>query len=558
MKYVDIRDLPPCSFSPQCLRLLDDLDMPASAPGRLAYIEDLRERRRLRQLRSHLANCPTCSALLAEARRARAQQRMTLYHFLKANEQRVPPTSHRIIEAMRREKAQKDEEPSQGVRTHSQNLSLFAHPAEQDESSTSLQARSSPRALQHRSLFQNVLTLATVAAVILAAVGLLNRFSDQPASTPAGSSSSPLQRQQPAQGGPSVNNYGWDTVLVGLTMLSASGMVKSFTFYGYNAPAGKMKQLASLTQAMLAVNMDGISRDGQSLLYDMTIPDQQTTYTVYSPAAGQRNIYRLPAGEGGNAIWMDSSHILVLESASLVVELDTQSGARHQYASWPIKASRLAFYRQPFLYFIGAEGLVAGALYRVNLSEVNAVPHYITNTHSGTRFWLSVDGTTLFYADKGASGKQGIYAMNSDGTNARLLRSGPGIPIGYADDNTLMVLQPVGDRLEVIQMGVTSARPERVLLANAAPGAISLCRSGEFVAAVEMCDGSVALEPYGHGLLLHAYYANGSHSLVYDNLVTGSSRTILTLPANTTVQLPGWSRIFAAPAAMNQAACLCA
>lgn len=557
MKYVDIRDLPPCSFSPQCLRLLDDLDTPAaSAPGRLAYIEDLQEKRRLRQLRSHLANCPTCSALLAEARRARARQRMMLYHFLQANERRVPSTSHAIIEAMRQEKAQGDEKSLHRGRTRSQNLSLFVHPIEQNEAPGSPQARSSLRSFQHRSLFQNVLTLATVAAVILAAVGLLNRFSDQPTPAPASGNSSPLQRQQPTQGGTAVNNYGWDTVLVGLTMLSASGMVKGFTFYGYDASTSKMKQLVSSTQVFLNVNMDGISHDGQSLLYDTTFPDRQTTYSVYSPDAGQHNVYQLPAGKGGNAIWMDSSHILVQEGFSQVVELDTRSGTRQR--TWPLKASRLAFYRQPFLYFIGAENLIAGALYRVNLSEASAEPHYITNTHAGTRFWLSIDGTTIFYTNKGASGKQGIYAMNSDGTNARLLRAGPALPIGYADDNALMVLQQVGERLEVIQMGATSAQPERVVFTNAAPGATSLCNADRLVAVIEICDGNIALEPYGHGLLLHAYYANGSHSLVYDNLVTGSSRTILSLPANSSVQLPGWSKMSTAPVTMNQAACLCA
>jgi hypothetical protein len=558
MKYVDIRDLPPCSFSPQCLRLLDELDaLEASASGRLAYIEDLQEKRRLRQLRSHLANCPTCSALLAEARRTRTQQRVLLYHFLHTNERRVPSTSQAIIEAMRREKAQEAEKSPQRVRTRTQNSSLFVHPVEQDEVPVSLQARASSRSFQHRNLFQNILTLATVAAVILAAVGLLNRFSDQPTSAPTNSNSSPLQGQQPEPRGPTVNNYGWDTVLVGLTMLSASGMVKGFTFYGYDASTSKMKQLVSSTQVFLNVNMDGISHDGQSLLYDTTFPDRQTTYSVYSPAAGQRNIYWLPAGEGGNAIWMDSSHILVQEGFSQVVELDTRNGTRQR--TWPLKASRLAFYRQPFLYFIGAENLIAGALYRMNLSEASAEPHYITNAHAGSRFWLSIDGTTLFYANKGASGKQGIYAMNSDGTNVRLLRAGPALPIGYADDNALMVLQQVGERLEVIQMGATPAQPERVVFTDAAPGAISLCSADDkLTAAIAICDGNIALEPYGHGLLLHAYYANGSHSLVYDNLVTGSSRTILSLPVNASVQLPGWSKMSIAPVAMHQATCLCA
>src|SRR5690242_14160300 len=99
MKYVDIRDLPPCSFSPQCLRLIDDLDVPAAArsPARLSHIADFQDERQLRQLRSHVPGCPTCSALLLEARRLRSQQRLMLHRFLIANEKRVPSTTSAIF-----------------------------------------------------------------------------------------------------------------------------------------------------------------------------------------------------------------------------------------------------------------------------------------------------------------------------------------------------------------------------------------------------------------------------------------------------------------------------
>jgi hypothetical protein len=73
-----------------------------------------------------------------------------------------------------------------------------------------------------------------------------------------------------------------------------------------------------------------------------------------------------------------------------------------------------------------------------------------------------------------------------------------------------------------------------------------------------VCDQNIALAPYGHGLLLHAYYSNGANSLVYDNLDTGSSSVIRTLPGNTSVQLPGWSKISASSTLNGQAACLCA
>jgi len=43
---------------------------------------------------------------------------------------------------------------------------------------------------------------------------------------------------------------------------------------------------------------------------------------------------------------------------------------------------------------------------------------------------------------------------------------------------------------------------------------------------------------YGRGLLLHAYYNRWLQSLVYDDLITGSSRKIFTVPEHTSVQLP--------------------
>jgi hypothetical protein len=546
MKSVDVGDLPPCAFGPQCLRLLDELDLPAACPsGCLTSIENLQERRQLRQLRSHLASCSTCSALLADARRARAQQRVLLYHVLKANERQVPSTAHLIIEAMRQTRAHNDAPTPPEAHVHAQSLSLLARPVERGSASHPLQAQGSGHPLQHRSLFHSVLTLATVAVVILAAAGLLNHFADQSASAPAGGNSSPFEHRQPG-------GDGWDTVLIGLTMLSAGGMVKGFTFYSYDAPADRLERIVSSTRTFAHVTMEGISHDGQSLLYDLASAHQRT-YTIYSPAAGAHTVYQLPAGAGGNAIWVDSSHILVQQRAGLVVELDTQQGG--VVRAWPIKAERLVCYHQPFLYFIA--GGQANALYRANLEAVGASVQYVTDAQPDTRFWLSVDGTTVFYASRGAVGGQGIYAVHADGSNVHLLRAGLGLPIGYTDDNALLLLQQVGGRLEVVRLGRTPAQAERVLLTNAAPGATSLCGAAGLVAVIKICNGNIALEPHGHGLLLHAYYANGSHGLVYDNLQTGASQTILTLPASTTVQLPGWSKMVAAPAA-GQLACLCA
>jgi hypothetical protein len=558
MKYVDIRDLPPCSFSPQCLRLIDDLDMPAAptVSPQLSYIGDLQDERELRKLRSHVPGCPTCSALLAEARRMRTQQRMMLYHFLVTNERYVPSTSGAIFEALRREQAQ-NEEPRRR-RSRSQDLTLFP-PVEQDEDLTlsPLPLRSRPS--QHRSLFQNFLTLATVAAVILAALGLLNRVASQPGTaSPASSSSHP--NQQPVQQNPAAHSYGWDSVVIGITLLSATGVVKSFTFYNYNTVSDQMAILTGSDQPVSNVRMEGISQDGQSLLYASTDLAQHTMYSVYSPASGVRELYQLKAGLGGNAIWMDSEHVLVQNVEGTVSEVDISTGTIQN--SWPIKASRLTFYHYPFLYFVGAENVDAGALYRLDLTQVHAVAQRVTRATPDTHFWFSIDGSTVFYANKGSSGKEGIYAVRSDGTDARLLRTGPGIPIGYAADNALMLLQQVGRKLQVIQMGATSSQPEQVVFSNAAPGATSLCGASGVVLVIAICDQNVALAPYGHGLLLNAYYADGSHGLIYDNLATGQTHLLRRLPGTTSVQLPGWSKMSVSPAgtplATRAGACLCA
>src|SRR5216683_385983 len=175
MKYVDIRDLPPCSFSPQCLRLIDDLDMPIAAPvpARLAYIEDLQDERHLRQLRSHVPKCPTCSTLLAEARRMRTQQRMMLYHYMVTSERQVPSTSGAIFEALHREHTTEEAPAGRKTDMHTREQRASKPVAAASSSApVPLYARSS----QHHRVFQNALTLATVAAVILAAIGLLNRF----------------------------------------------------------------------------------------------------------------------------------------------------------------------------------------------------------------------------------------------------------------------------------------------------------------------------------------------------------------------------------------------
>lgn len=530
MKYVDIRDLPPCALSPQCLRLLDDLDMPptARAPAQLTYIDDLQDERQLRQLRSHVPGCPTCSALLAEARRMRTQQRTMLHHFLLANEQRVPATTRSIFAALRREQAQQETAKRRATRAYarSQARKVLA----EHESKAPQVFALHPRLFQPRNVLQHVLTLATVLAVILATVGLLNRASSS--STARQPTSHP---QSPDTGAGSED---WNSVVIGLTLVSAVGVVKGFTIYNYDAPTGHLDTLYSSSHEALSMKLEEVSNDGRSLLYDATSLEQQTSYATLSSSSTPRPFYQQNARFAGDAIWMDASHALIQDLQGTVLKVNVQSNLIE--GSWQLDTAHLAFYHTPFLYYTSA---VTEALYRMDLSRSDSAPQRLTGSLPNTRFWLSPYGTTIFYMSGDSSVAPGIYAINTDGTHVRQVYAGTGIPIGYAQDNTLMVLQQVGTKLQALKVGATAQQKPQVMLADVAPGAISLCGPTSASVVIALCDENVALSPYGHGLLVHAYYADGSHSLVYDDLATGSSRKILAVPASSLVQLPGWSRM---------------
>jgi hypothetical protein len=315
--------------------------------------------------------------------------------------------------------------------------------------------------------------------------------------------------------------------------------MRNVTVYNFNALNNQMTTLLSDDSS---VRLDAVSLDGQSLLYEEASADtRQVNYATFSVTASTRNFYHLAAGQAGNAIWIDNQRILVSDMRGSVLALNAATGALQQ--SWAVQTSQLAFYNQPFLYFVGADNLTASALYRINLAQDQALPQQVTRSSPNTHFWLSPDGTTVVYANRGTTGEEGIYAVDSDGSHERLLQPGAGMPLGYTANKTLLSLQQVGSRIEAIRLTTTLPEQSQVVLADAAPDAASLCLQAQSLTLIALCDQNIALAPSGRGLLLHTYYADGSHSLVYDDLTTGVSRKIKDLASGTTVQLPGWSKI---------------
>ncbi|MGH2510557.1 MAG: hypothetical protein ACRDHZ_24545, partial [Ktedonobacteraceae bacterium] len=262
------------------------------------------------------------------------------------------------------------------------------------------------------------------------------------------------------------------------------------------------------------------------------------TYTTFSMNDGAHAFYHLGTRLAGNALWMDANHVLAQNRQGTVLDLDVYNNVVQQ--TWPLQAAQLMFYHAPFLYFTNNEDGATHTLYRLNLTQPNAVPQQVTAPLPDTRFWLSPNGSTIFYT---RNNPQGTYAIDNDGSHERLLHSGPGIPIGYAEDDSLMLAEQAGQKIQIIKLGTTAQQKEQVIFADAAPQATSLCGPTNKVTVIALCDQNIALAPYGHGLVLHAYYADGSHDLVYDDLTSGVSHKILSVPDDTSVQLPGWSRL---------------
>ena len=527
MKYVDTRDLPPCALSPQCLRLLEDLDEPpiARVPARLSHIKDLQDERLLRQVRSHITTCFTCSTLLARARSMRTQQRALLRHALASYEKQVPSTAQAIFHALHKEHIHlEDGEEASG---HPYQLHLVLMPPAQKEERTSTPLHSGTRLSRHQRIFQQILTIATIFAVIFGAFGLLDRFTEH----------SGLALNEPAQPTPNnkiADNYGWDSMVVGLTLISATGLTRSFTLTNFSLLTGQTTTLLSMPET--DARLEGVSADGENLLYDTVSLKNQRIYTSFSASARESILYQLSVEQAGNAIWMDASHVLVQNTTGTLLELDVATDMLQ--ASWPIKVGKLISYNQPFLYFTDP---TTSALYRTDLMQRQTSPQQITVADPNTRFWFSPDQSTIYYTNKDASGQQATYSVASDGTSAAILRKSAGMPIGYTKDNSaLMFLQQVNSEVQLIKLGATPQQKDQLVLANAAPGAISLCGPAQMVTLIALCTQNIALDPYGRGLLVHAYYADGSHSLIYDDLTTGTSHRIMTLASNVSVQLPGW------------------
>ncbi len=145
-------------------------------------------------------------------------------------------------------------------------------------------------------------------------------------------------------------------------------------------------------------------------------------------------------------------------------------------------------------------------LNRINLANGNVAAITAGLCTLGYGFWLSPGGTTVYYRCKNHSD---LYAVNSDGTNSHVISS-DGVPIGYDANNQLMIVRRQGNLFLVVASGAQ----RRVVLADIAPGAISLCDNNVPPGIVPICDSSMALAPLGKTLVAEAGYPDGNYGLL--------------------------------------------
>jgi len=532
MKQVDLRSLPPCSMSTDCLRLLDDLDETGFTqnPGQVYFKDDLRDERLLGKLRLHLPHCPTCTVLLAQGRRVRSQQREMLRDFLIGSEAPVSSTISDILAAIRTEQnnGSRPGTSERRVGYHLQEI-VLAPESPKLNGTHHHELETMPTGYVH-SWLRNAMLLATVAALILFAFGVFGHHLNRP--VPAG--------HVPA----GVDSHGWDSVVIGLTM-AAPGMSKLIGIYNYNPANGRHIDLVSSSQVPDNIRLDGISPDGRNLLYQFSASGH-TMYSTSIPVKGTNFFYELKDENAVNAVWMDNDHALIASQHNGVALVNIHSGASINVFP-TLKVKRLTFFHAPYLYFIGAIDPYEGTLYRIKLNAAGTSPQIVSAspTGKGSSYWLSPDGSTIYYAEREESGWPHIRSANSDGSYPREMLSqdftaaGYAKPIGFALDNSLEAMRLSSGKFQVIKFAATGQQFQ-VVLDDAAPGATSLC--GPEVAAV-ICDGDVAFAPYGHGLVVTAYYMDGSQKMWFDDLTTKTQSLLLKLDSKMNVQLPGWDRI---------------
>lgn len=527
MMYRDLRGLPRCSMSMQCLRLLDDLDTTYEAPlsqqGYGISPGDLQEERLLERLRAHIPDCLTCQELLRQARQVRARQRIALRQYLLVAESSVPSTTEQIFEAVQQEL----QAPAPSRERWTDYALPIIEPSPERLNGHIRQTDALSLTLTSRHWLRKILALATVAALLLAAFGVFGHYFLR------------------TKTGMSLGQKHWTSIMLSMTTISAApGLAALTTLYNYDPEQNREQQLASPLPAGFAA--DVVSPDGGDLLYHVV----QQNSTVYA-TLHSRAVFSTNDGTSGSAIWEDSEHFFVSSLTRGVQEVEIRGGRNGRIFPL-VKTARLLTYASPYLYFVGRQGdngQDVGLLYRFNTSRAGSTPEQVSQTPAGpgSNFLLSPDGAEVYYVRGEFAMDSGIYSIRSDGTQPGWVVSGEATPAGYAkavgfaSDRALLAVNSRNGVFQLIKY-TPSGQQFQVLLNDIAPGAQRLCDPGMQAL---VCNDNVSVAPDGHALIVSAYYTDGAQRIWYDDLLNRKMANLLpvslTPSQKTRVRIVGWN-----------------
>lgn len=382
-----------------------------------------------------------------------------------------------------------------------------------------------------------------------------------PTATSATSNVSPANSASTPASAASTQSSSWNAFMYGFSPSTNQGII-------INHDAQSNQQMAITQYVLMNAQYYGVSPDGKNVLFSQVISGQTEYYTEpRSAKLANGYFYKLPAGaEAGNALWnSDSRTVLVLDKNKGVSVVDTQTGQSHQVLILPYKdgnasvnrIERLVFYRDGYIYFVGSgSGACVGVLCRASLAD-NPQLRQLTDPHrSSSSYVMSPDGQTIYYRNTSPAFTLGIYAVNADGTHTRLVRASrdasgfSALPIGFGAHSALIVMRRSGAQFQVIQLGATPTQ-DKLLLANAAPGASSLCDINTFAPGI--CAQDILLAPAAQAIVVQGTLPNRKSQLWITDLQTGKQHAI-PHPGNAQgdpVQLVGWDALSACSSGNN-------
>jgi hypothetical protein len=232
------------------------------------------------------------------------------------------------------------------------------------------------------------------------------------------------------------------------------------------------------------------------------------------------------AGDESHAVWSTDDRYVFVSTAQGIAQIDVQNRTVYHIPSAQSGVLDLQYYRDGYLYYLDTQDGATGVLSRLDITHSKV--QLVTNAcASGKSFWLSPAGSQVYYVCE--QEQNGLFVVNSDGTNAHVLRPQAGPMIGYAADSSPLLLAYTGGKYQVAKLGADESQDQAVL-DDVVPGG-GLIPSG-----------AIAVAPFGYTLVARGVYED-HEAIWYGDLTSGLKHQAMKIDRGMQVGLYGWSRM---------------